>query len=206
MQTLREYIESLKPKHDVRIKLACDCTDEMCDKIEKHLEKYDAEKISMPSKTILMRRPLDFPQLDMAEIYIIDFTANLPVSTEMLKQELAKLLAVPEGQVVVRMANEPREQEAQHDEEAEKVSKDPKKLEAKLGTDYSKDEAPEQKASDLFGDKYNGAFLKELKKLSDDRKKEMKAPKLKDPDIPESKPEIGDSAATNKKSPVATRK
>jgi hypothetical protein len=206
MQTLREYIESLKPKHDVRIKLACDCTDEMCDKIEKHLEKYDAEKISMPSKTILMRRPLDFPQLDMAEIYIIDFTANLPVSTEMLKQELAKLLAVPEGQVVVRMANEPREQEAQHDEEAEKVSKDPKKLEAKLGTDYSKDEAPEQKASDLFGDKYNGAFLKELKKLSDDRKKEMKAPKLKDPDIPESKPEIGDSAATNKKSTVATRK
>jgi hypothetical protein len=206
MQTLREYIESLKPKHDVRIKLACDCTDEMCDKIEKHLEKYDAEKISMPSKTILMRRPLDFPQLDMAEIYIIDFTANLPVSTEMLKQELAKLLAVPEGQVVVRMANEPREQEAQHDEEAEKVSNDPKKLEAKLGADYSKDEAPEQKASDLFGDKYNGAFLKELKKLSDDRKKEMKAPKLKDPDIPESKPEIGDSAATNKKSPVATRK
>lgn len=206
MQTLREYIESLKPKHDVRIKLACDCTDEMCDKIEKHLEKYDAEKISMPSKTILMRRPLDFPQLDMAEVYIIDFTANLPVSTEMLKQELAKLLAVPEGQVVVRMANEPREQEAEQDEENEKFLKEPKKLEAKLGTDYSKDEAPEQKASDLFGDKYNGAFLKELKKLSDARKKETKAPKLKDPDVPESKPEIGDSAATNKKSPVATRK
>jgi len=205
MPTLREYIESLQTKHDVRIKLACECSDEMCDKIEKHLEKYDAEKISHPSKTILMRRPLDFPNMDMAEVYIIDFTAKLPVSPEMLKQELAKLLNVSEAEVVVRMANEPREQEAEHDEEGEKVSKEPKKLEAKLGTDYSKDEAPEQKASDLFGDKYNSAFLKELKKLSDARKKEMKAPKLKDPDVPVSEPEIGDSKATNKVSPIAKR-
>lgn len=205
MPTLREYIESLQTKHDVRIKLACECSDEMCDKIEKHLEKYDAEKISHPSKTILMRRPLDFPNMDMAEVYIIDFTAKLPVSPEMLKQELAKLLNVSEAEVVVRMANEPRELEAEHDEESEKTSKETKKLEAKLGTDYSKDEAPEQKASDLFGDKYNSAFLKELKKLSDARKKEMKAPKLKDPDVPVSEPEIGDSKATNKVSPIAKR-
>ena len=60
MQTLREYIESLETKHDVRIKLACECSDEMCDKIEKHLEKYDAEKISRPSKTIgfLLEKPV----------------------------------------------------------------------------------------------------------------------------------------------------
>jgi hypothetical protein len=206
MQTLREYIENLQTKHDVRIKLACECSDDMCDKIEKHLEKYDAEKISRPSKTILMRRPLDFPNMDMAEVYIIDFTANLPVSTEMLKQELAKLLNVSEGEVVVRMANEPRELEAEHDEESEKFKKKPEKLQAKLGTDYTKEEAPEKKASELFGDKYNSAFLKELKKISDERKKETKAPKIKDPDVPASAPEIGDSAATNKKSPVATRK
>lgn len=206
MQTLREYIESIQQKHDVRIKLACDCNDEICDKIEKHLEKYDAEKISRPNKTILQRRPLDFPNMEMAEVYIIDFTANLPVSTEMLKQELVRLLNISEGSIVVRMANEPREVEAEHDEESEKFLKEPKKLEAKLGTDYSKEEAPEKKASELFGDKYNSAFLKELKKLSDDRKKEMKAPKIKDPDVPMSSPEVGDSAATNKKSPVATRK
>jgi hypothetical protein len=144
--------------------------------------------------------------MDMAEVYIIDFTANLPVSTEMLKQELAKLLNVSEGEVVVRMANEPRELEAEHDEESEKFKKKPEKLQAKLGTDYTKEEAPEKKASELFGDKYNSAFLKELKKISDERKKETKAPKIKDPDVPASAPEIGDSAATNKKSPVATRK
>ncbi len=205
MKTLREYIETLQQKHDVRIKLACECSDEMCDRIEKHLEKYDAEKISRPSKTILMRRPLDFPNMEMAEVYIIDFTANLPVSPEMLKQELVRLLAISESEIVVRMANEPREVEAEHDEEGEKFLKEPKKLVAKLGTDYTKEEAPEVKADELFGNKYNSAFLKELKKLSDDRKKESKAPKIKDPDVPMSVPEIGDSAATNKKSPVATR-
>lgn len=206
MQTLREYIETLQTKHDVRIKLACECGDDMCDRIEKHLEKYDAEKISRPSKTILQRRPLDFPNMDMAEVYIIDFTANLPVSTEMLKQELTKLLNISEAEIVVRMANEPRELEAEHDEEGDKFKKKPEKLQAKIGTDYSKEEASEKKASELFGDKYNSAFLKELKKLSDERKKETKAPKIKDPDVPASNPEIGDSAATNKKSPVATRK
>ncbi len=205
MKTLLEYIETLQQKHDVRIKLACECGDEMCDKIEKHLEKYDAEKISRPSKTILMRRPLDFPNVDMAEIYIIDFTANLPVSPEMLKQELASLLNISEAEIVVRMANEPREEEAQHDEEGDKF-KDEKKP-AILGTEYSKEEAPEKKATEVFGDKYNSAFLKELKKLSDDRKKELKTPKIiKDPDVPASTPEIGDSARTNKKSPVSTRK
>jgi hypothetical protein len=205
MKTLLEYIETLQQKHDVRIKLACECGDDICDKIEKHLEKYDAEKVTRPSKTILMSRPLDFPNLEMAEVYIIDFTAKLPVSPEMLKQELARLLDINEGLLVVRMANEPREQEAQHDEEGEKFLKEPKKLEAKLGTEYSKDEAPDQKATELYGDKYNTKFLKELKKLSDDRKKETKAPKvLKDPDVPATEPELGDSKATNKKSPVRT--
>lgn len=201
MQTLREYIESLQEKQDIRIKLACDCDDDMCDRIEKHLEKYDAEKVSRPTKTILQRRPLDFPQLDMAEVYIIDFTAKLPVSTEMLRQELVKLLGISEAEINVRRANEPREQEIEQQEEPKK-----EEYKAKIGADYDKSERAEEKAEDLFGDKYNSAFLKELKKLSDARKKETKAPKLKDPDVPESKPEIGDSAATNKKSPVATRK
>lgn len=202
MPTLREYIEQLEEKHDIRIKVCCEISDDMMDRIERHLEKYDVEKVSRPSKTILQKRPLDFPQLDMAEVYIIDFTAKLPVSTEMLRQELVKLLGISESEINVRRANEPREQEIEKQEEDEKSKEEYK---VKLGADYSKEEAAAEKAGDLFGDKYNSAFLKELKKLSDARKKEMKAPKLKDPDVPASEPEIGDSKATNKVSPIAKR-
>jgi hypothetical protein len=205
MATLREYIEQLQQKHDIRIKIACEVSDEMMDKIERHLEKYDVQKVNKPNKTILQARPLDFPNMDMAEVYIIDFTCHLPVSTGMLHQELAKLLNMQEGMIVVRNANEPREVEAEHDEEAEKFKKKPEKLEAKLGTDYSKDEAAEQKADELYGDKFNTSFLKELKKISDSRRKELGQKKVSDPDVPASSPEIGDSKTTNKTSPVANR-
>jgi hypothetical protein len=205
MATLREYIEQLQQKHDIRIKIACEVSDEMMDKIERHLQKYDVQKVNAPNKTILQSRPLDFPNMDMAEVYIIDFTCQLPVSTEMLHQELARLLNMQEGLIVVRNANEPREVEAEHDEEAEKLKKKPEKLEAKLGTDYSKDEAAEQKADELYGDKFNTSFLKELKKISDTRRKELGQKKVTDPDIPATAPEIGDSKTTNKTSPVANR-
>ena len=205
MATLREYIEQLQQKHDIRIKIACEVSDEMMDKIERYLQKYDVQKVNTPNKTILQARPLDFPNMDMAEVYIIDFTCQLPVSTEMLHQELARLLNMQEGLIVVRNANEPREQEAEHDEEAEKFKKKPEKLEAKLGTDYSKDEAAEQKADELYGDKFNSSFLKELKKMSDARRKELGQKKVSDPDVPATAPEIGDSKTTNKTSPVADR-
>jgi len=202
MPTLFEYIEQLKEKHEVRVKFACEVTDEMMDKIERHLQKYDAEKISSPSKTILQARPLDFPNLDMGEIYIIDFTACLPVSNEMLKQELARLLSVSEGLVVVRGANEDREIE----QEEEKLQNPKEEYKVKLGADYDKSEGSDVKASEVFGDKFNGSLLKELKKISDAKKKEIKTPKIiKDPDVPASTPVIGDSATTNKKSPVANR-
>jgi hypothetical protein len=74
----------------------------------------------------------------------------------------------------------------------------------RLGSDYDKSELSDVKAEELYGDKFNTSFLKELKKLSDDRRKDL--PKIVDPDRPAIEPEIGDSARTNKRSPVATRK
>lgn len=202
MPTLFEYIEQLKEKHEVRVKIACEVTDDMMDRIERHLQKYDAEKVSSPSKTILQARPLDFPNLEMGEIYIIDFTSNLPVSNEMLKQELARLLNVSEGLVVVRGVNEDREIE----QEEEKFQDKKEEYKVKLGADYDKSEGSDVKASELFGDKFNNSLLKELKKISDSKKKEMKTPKIaKDPDVPASAPEMGDSKSTNKTSPVVKR-
>jgi hypothetical protein len=200
MATLREYIEQMQQKHEIRIKFACEVTDEMMDKIERHLQKYDAEKITSPSKTILQARPLDFPNMDMAEVYIIDFTANLPVSNEMLHQELARILHVNEGEVVVRGVNDTREIEQ------EEIQEKKEEYKVKLGNDYDKSEAGETKVQDLYGDKFNNSLLKELKKISDAKKKEVKTPKMpKDPDVPANAPEIGDGKSTNKTSPVAKR-
>lgn len=196
MSTLLEYIETMRKQHKIRIKLAGGYSNEMLDKIERHLEKYDAEQISAPQKLILQKTPLDFPQLDKAEVHIIDFVANLPVSIQELHVNLARMLRVPEGYVVVRQAEDPRETQ---DPEISDEEYTPR-----LGSDYDKSELSEVPAEELYGDKFNTSFLKELKKLSDDRRKDL--PKITDPDRPAIEPEIGDSARTNKRSPVATRK
>ena len=202
MATLFEYIEQLKTKQEIRIKIAVPIGDEQIDKIEKHLEKYDAERITAPHKLILQKRPLDFPDLESAEVQIIDFQAGLPVSNEVLKIEIAKLLGCVERYVVVRHANDPRETQ---DDTAKNSLQNDKAGKAKLGTDYSKEETKADKTPDeLSGDKYNTNLLKELKKLADERRKEQ--PKITDPDVPVSEPEVGDSANTNKRSPVANKR
>jgi hypothetical protein len=187
MANLLEYIESVKKRYKCRIKLACGCSDEMLDKIERHLEKYDVENISAPQKTILQKRPLDFPQLNTAEVHIIDFVANLPVSLQLLKVEIAELLRVSEGLVVVVNPDEPRETQDNPGKESPTEPLLTKEL-----------QATEQE--ELFGDKFNTNFLKELKAVSDERRKEM--PKIVDPDRPASEPLIGDNGDTNKVSPV----
>lgn len=187
MATLLEYMESVKKRYKCRIKLACGCSNEMLDKIERYLDKYDVESVSAPQKTILQKRPLDFPQLDTAEVHIIDFVANLPVSLQVLKVELAELLRVSEGLIVVVNPDEPRETQ---DNAGKELATEP------LLTQELK--ASEQE--ELFGDKFNTSFLKELKAISDERRKEL--PKIVDPDRPASEPLIGDDGNTNKTSPV----
>jgi hypothetical protein len=199
MSTLLEYIEQLRTKHEIRIKIAVPLKDDQLDRIEKHLEKYDAERITAPHKLILQKRPLDFPDLESAEVQIIDFVAGLPVSNEVLKKEISSILNCVERYVVVRHATDPRE--TQDDAVKNLLSKE---KQAKLGTDYTTEEAADKKADDLSGDKYNTNLLKELKKLSDERRKDL--PKIADPDVPVSQPEFGDGAGTNKRSPVPLRK
>ena len=187
MATLLEYLESVKKRYKCRIKLACGCSNEMLDKLERYLEKYDVESVSAPQKTILQKRPLDFPQLEMAEIYIVDFVANLPVSLQLLKTEVAELLRVSEGLVVAVNPEDPRETQ----DDLAKMER----TEPLLTTEPA--ETTEQNS---FGDKFNTNFLKELKKLSDERRKDL--PKIADPDVPATEPLIGDSSETNKVSPV----
>ena len=194
MANLREYIEQMRTKHEIRIKLACPLSDELVDKLEKHLEKYDAEKITAPHKLILQKRPLDFPNLESAEISIIDFTAGLPVSNDVLRVELSKLLNCTEGYVVVRHATDPRETQ----DDIAKVALQGEPV-AKLGTDYTKEETGDGKQAELVGDAHRSNLLAELKKMSDDRKKDQ--PKIADPDVPASEPEIGDGKGTLKTSP-----
>jgi hypothetical protein len=206
MLTLREYIEQIQTKHEIRVKFACELTDECIDKIETHLEKYDAESISTPETLIMQKRPMDFPNVENAEVTIIDFVANLPVSVDKLRVDLAKMLRCSEGHIVVRNKKDPRE--TQDAAIVKSLEDSEKEVTPKLGTDYTDDEASGVKQEELAGNEFNTSLLKQLKELSDERKKRLpEQSKIEDPDVPASQPEIGDSSSTNKSSPLTkTRK
>ena len=60
MKTFKEYLAEAVQENPVRIKIACDVTDDMMNVIERELERYDIVSINKPVKTIMQEHPLDF--------------------------------------------------------------------------------------------------------------------------------------------------
>lgn len=137
-------------------------SDRQLEVLERHMKKYDALEVSRPEKLMLQAQPMDFPQLGGHEIVIVDVVTRLPISTPTLESELRGLLFVREGVLRVFGRDEPVERQIEDGVEINS--------EAKLGTDYSADEANKVSADDAAGDKYNQALLKDLDKTNKERK------------------------------------
>jgi hypothetical protein len=144
-------------------------------RIEGYLQRFKLVDISSPFKTILQKAPLDFPNVQNAEVFMIDFETAFPLSSYVATEELRTLLGVPGGSIVVRGANEPIEietklmnQKAEVEEAAEKKDMKPAPL---LGTDSQYPES-EQTADgqNYFGNSYTSRFLDALKGVEDSRK------------------------------------
>lgn len=137
-------------------------SDRQLEVLERHMKKYDALEVSRPEKLMLQAQPMDFPQLGGHEIVIVDVVTRLPISPPTLESELRGLLFVREGVLRVFGRDEPVERQIEDGVEINS--------EAKLGTDYSADEANKVSADDAAGDKYNQALLKDLDKTNKERK------------------------------------
>ena len=61
MKTFKEYLTESKKSWKFKIKTVHELTDEQCDRIEKHLTKYDSTGLGAVKKTILQSAPRDFP-------------------------------------------------------------------------------------------------------------------------------------------------
>jgi len=167
-KTLYEYIEQNQKNIEVRIKMAFEPSTEQLDKIDRHLQKYDAQSVSKPDRIMLQSAPIDFPEFTGYEIYVIDAVCALPVSSFMLQSELCKILSVQENLVRVRVAGEPSEVEQ---EAAEEAAKDKTEYKARL-TDPKYSELKQEKQT-AYGTKALGDFIKDIRKNT--RKQEFAA-------------------------------
>lgn len=170
-------LEAAKVRSSLRIKTIVDLDEDQIAKMENVLHKYELLDMKAPKKTIRQHHPLDFSDVQHAEVWIYDIETSLPVSAYVLQQELRSILGIPEKFIVVRNENDPLEVETERlraNAEIEEEAKDSDLYVASLLSTDS--EYPEEEwgidGSEVFGDEYNSSFLKHLAQVTAARQTE----------------------------------
>jgi len=162
MKSFKEYLAEAVQENPIRIKIACDVTDDMMDIIERELERYDMVSINKPVKTIMQEHPLDFgTKVRNAEVYIIDAIVNMPISHETFRRNLSDKLAIAYETVVVKGPNDPIEIE--QEAEVQRQTADSESYEPKVGQDYTdKEKKVAETDKPVSGEEHKKNFLKDL--------------------------------------------
>jgi hypothetical protein len=162
MKSFKEYLAEAVQENPIRIKIACDVTDDMMDIIERELERYDMVSINKPVKTIMQEHPLDFgTKIRNAEVYIIDAIVNMPLSHETFRRNLSDKLAIAYETVVVKGPNDPIEIE--QEAEVQRQTADSESYEPKVGQDYTDEEKKVAETDKpVSGEEHKKNFLKDL--------------------------------------------
>lgn len=110
MDNLHKILTSLDPELSYRIKFACEPSSKDLSKITARLnDRYDAFEIGPLEKTIFQVNPLDFPNLDCGEIWMIDFKCKRPVAPDVLLYEIGSMIQWSESLLHVRSLLDPYE-------------------------------------------------------------------------------------------------
>lgn len=170
MKCFLQYLAEAIKQYEYRIRTIAPITDDSIERIKEVLDKYNLVSISKPKKTILQYSPLDFPEVQSAEVYIIDIKTTVPASSEMLVQEIRGALNIPRSELIVRSPNDPMELETIVQDSKSKGLKD-SDTDPLLSSDPAYHEYPTDiDEPQAFGDDYNKRFLAYLAKIAADRK------------------------------------
>lgn len=160
MKKLEDYILHYKKPYNYRIKfLDKEITDEVLDKLEGFLSKYEVQDVSKPFKTVFQERPTDFPEAECGEVYMIDVTTDYAASPQMLQSEIARYFRIPEKNVNIRSEYDPR---LETDSESEPESDED--YDVMLSTSPTTMDGTVIDHKEFFGDEYNEIMLKTLEK------------------------------------------
>jgi hypothetical protein len=174
--TLKDYILTAKKEYHYRLKFAFELSEDNVAAIEKCAQKYVLLEITKPKRIIMQKNPLDFKNVDNAEVTYVDITTDYPAPTEIFHQELRKALGVAEKLVVVRDEDhDPYEKEIEiinHRKEVEEKDEYKTKL---LDPEYKSDGHTEEQAPTHYGKEYNAGFLKTLDEVRKEEKKRTTA-------------------------------
>lgn len=177
---LLDYIAETSRTYHFRIKTVVPLDDALMDRIEFAVAKYRPLDISRPKKTLLQKNPLDFINVENAEVYVIDLVTGLPASSYVMQQELRNAINCSEKYIVVRGDNEPIEIESEKlDAEREmnaEAEKDGLRRDGLLNDPTYAGEGESAPGEEVYGDKYNMRLLDYLRMIQQTRTSEKREP------------------------------
>jgi hypothetical protein len=91
--------------------------------METILKKFNVVQMSSGKKTPIQERPLDFPQLQNMEITYFETELEYPTTTQVLQEYVGKCCGIDQAYIIVRNANDPREEYQAMKDDAPYVSK-----------------------------------------------------------------------------------
>lgn len=158
MKSFYSYLMESTKEYRYRVKTVEPIDDAFIQILKKTLFKYDVLSISRVKKTMMQKAPLDFRDMDLAEVSIVDIVLRIPASAYVIGNEIRMAMKLPEKLLVVRAENDPLEIEAEaisriQKEDAEAILND---------GNYKNEDQPKEIA---FGDSYNKKFLNYLSQI-----------------------------------------
>ena len=110
MKTFTQILTESKKTYTFKIGLAGEMAEGFQDKLETALKKFDVISMSNGKKTPIQERPLDFPQLQNMEVTYYDAEVGYPTTPQVLQDYICKCCECEQAHVIVRNANDPREE------------------------------------------------------------------------------------------------
>jgi len=163
MKTFTKYLNESKKTWKFTIKTIHDLTNLQCDRIEKHLGKYDSSGLGAAKKTILQSAPRDFPSHKGYEVFTHDFETNIIASGWQIQNDIRNMLGLTDGVLKVIGEHEPKES----------IPLGKQKEVASVLADAEYKEAEKVDHTKHYGDEYNTSFIKELMKVKKAKESEV---------------------------------
>ena len=157
MKSFTTYLTESARTYDFRIRIACEMTDEIVNKIKSVLEAYKVESISKPKRLPIQESPL-FPNMGPVEINIMDVCLCYPTTDARVLNLIAECGCAPASCIKVTPTNSPFEatlaglEQSNLQKPGESVLMNP-------------DMVTEKHEADLVGDARIPSLIKELEEL-----------------------------------------
>lgn len=173
MKSFKEYLAESKKVYNFKVKVAGELPEGFLDGLKNVLDRYSIVTLEQIAKTPIQKLPLDFPEMENAEVTVFEVITEYPLTPPEVEKYLNEL-GLSSSRVRVRGSAEPTE----IDQIEQQARLEDDKDRGALLNDSEYTEASEIDHKDYYGEEFTTSFLQDLMKAQKERIKELEHDKL----------------------------